>query len=107
MPGPERGDSVLAQVLGSGGGKAKKAKDKPVTQRVFGAITGLAAAALVTTLVMPFALRIEALSGGAADGAHAPSIAESLAESLALLYPQELGESLRGELGATTDPAQG
>lgn len=97
---------VLARLLGSGGGKAKKAEDKPVTQRVFGAITGVAAAALVTTLIMPFALRVEALAG-TADEARAPDMAVSLAESLALLYPQELGASLRGELVGLGDPAEG
>ena len=88
---------VLARLLGSGAGKRKPPKDRAAAQRVFGAVTGLAVATLITTLVMPFALRLPTLADNDRQ-ARAPTLAEGLAESLGLLYPAEVGASLRGEL---------
>jgi len=88
---------VLARVLGSGAGKAKQPAARPTGQRLLGGVAGLAVAALLATLLMPFALRLPTLAARVED-AHAPAVAERLAGSLALVYPAELGASLRGEL---------
>lgn len=80
---------LVARLLGGG----DKASTAPVGHRALGAVAGVATCALLVTLALPFAWRLEALAVRSAE-ARAPGPASVVAETLSALFPAAFRDEL-------------